>query len=122
MLGVADLSPLAVVFGLVGFASVITASVVVVLGQRSKTLAQIQDQTINALDARVADLELQNAALIRRETETRVALVERDKVIDSLRGQIKYLGDIVTSKDAIDDLTREVRQAHEQILEALASR
>jgi predicted PurR-regulated permease PerM len=119
MLGSVSLSAAGVVLGVLGILGAITAAVVIIIGSRAKTLATIQDQTITALDARVSDLESQLEQAIRREAANTTLLAERDRLIDSLRAQVKTLGDVVTSREAIEALSRQLANLPAAVAESV---
>jgi G:T/U-mismatch repair DNA glycosylase len=122
MLGAVDLSPVGVILGVFGVAGTLTTVLVFVIGSRSKTLAQIQDQTINALDARVSELSEALESEIRRNGQNRALLGERDRRIEALAAQVHTLQDVVTSREAIENLSKQLNARHDQLLEAVTGR
>lgn len=110
-----------IVLGSLGVLGVVTTALVVVLGSRSRLLADQQDKAIDAMNARLDAVEAENADLRRRATQAATLLRERDARVTSLEGQVRTLKEVVTARDAIEQLAGQVADGHKRILDAIGA-
>jgi cell division protein FtsB len=120
MLGLADISWPSLAIGALGLIGLVSTALIVVLGSRSRLLADQQDKAIDAMNARLDAVEAENADLRRRAGLDAALLRERDARVTSLEAQVRTLKDVVTARDAIETLAGQVADGHQRILAAIA--
>jgi flagellar motility protein MotE (MotC chaperone) len=97
------------------FLAIAAAAALVVtfyLSSRSRNVATQQGLAIDALESRLNVVEQENADLKARAEE-------REHFVQQLKEQVRVLSNVVTSKQAIEDLSDQIQSNHTELMAAV---